>query len=117
MIDGAGPIIDRIELGVAHMKFGVHIERWPTLRPFRSVFTIGIEETAGEMAAKASAAGAYDLLKIKLDGVRPAERLEAICRSHPDARIVVDANQGWSFSQLRELAPICASLGVEIAHE
>jgi L-alanine-DL-glutamate epimerase-like enolase superfamily enzyme len=86
-------------------------------KSLQTVFTIGIEETPQEMAAKAAAASNYGLLKIKLDGDRPAERLEAIRRSRPDARIVVDANQGWTFNQLVELAPICASLGVQMIEQ
>jgi L-Ala-D/L-Glu epimerase len=86
-------------------------------KKLETVFTIGIEDTPQEMALKAAAAGAYELLKIKLDGNRPAERLEAIRRSRPDARIVVDANQGWSFNQLVQLAPLCASLGVQMIEQ
>ncbi len=86
-------------------------------RKLETVFTIGIEETAQEMADKAAAAGGYDLLKIKLDGNRPAERLAAIRKSRPEARLVVDANQGWTFDQLVELAPLCASLGVQMIEQ
>jgi L-Ala-D/L-Glu epimerase / N-acetyl-D-glutamate racemase len=86
-------------------------------KTLETVFTIGIEETPQEMAAKAAAASAYGLLKIKLDGSGPAERLEAIRKSRPDARIVVDANQGWSFNQLVQLAPICANLGVQMIEQ
>jgi len=86
-------------------------------KPLETVFTIGIEETAREMAAKAAAASGFGLLKVKLDGVRPAESLEAIRRSRPDTRIVVDANQSWTFNQLVELAPICANLGVQMIEQ
>ena len=86
-------------------------------KALETVFTIGIEETPQEMAAKAAAASAFGLLKIKLDGSRPAERLEAIRRARPDARMVVDANQGWSFSQLVQLGPICANLGVQMIEQ
>lgn len=86
-------------------------------KALETVFTIGIEATPREMAVQAAAAGAFGLLKVKLDGSRPAERLEAIRRSRPDARIVVDANQGWSFDQLVELGPICASLGVQMIEQ
>ena len=69
-------------------------------RPLQTVFTIGIEQDAEAMAAKAAAAAAHTLLKVKLDGHQPLERLRAIRAARPDARIVVDANQGWSFQQL-----------------
>ena len=88
-----------------------------TPRLLQTVFTIGLEATPGEMAAKAAAAGAHGLLKVKLDGNQPAERLGAIRRARPDARIVVDANQGWTFEQLVELAPLCDELGVEMIEQ
>ncbi len=50
-------------------------------RPLETVFTIGIEETPEEMAAKAVAATAYELLKVKLDEIQPVERIEAIRQS------------------------------------
>jgi L-alanine-DL-glutamate epimerase-like enolase superfamily enzyme len=86
-------------------------------RPLETVFTIGIEPTPAEMAAKAAAAGSYTLLKVKLDESQPAERLTAIRRARPDARIVVDANQGWSFDQLVKIAPLCAELGVQMIEQ
>ena len=86
-------------------------------RPLETVFTIGLEPTPQEMAAKAAAALAHGLLKIKLDGDRPVERVAAIREARPDARIVVDANQGWSFAQLREAAPAMADLGVHMIEQ
>ena len=62
----------------------------------------------GEKAAQAP----YPLLKVKLDGDRPVERIELIRKRRPDARLTVDANQGWSFEQLREVAVPMQKLGV-----
>src|SRR3546814_16064074 len=76
-----------------------------------SDLTIGIEEdpeAMGEKAAKAS----QSLLKIKLDSDRPVARIEAIRKCRPDARLTVDANQGWSFEQLKEIAAAMPKLGV-----
>jgi L-Ala-D/L-Glu epimerase len=86
-------------------------------RPIETVFTIGIEATAAQMAAKAAAATAHQLLKIKLDGNQPLERLRAIRAARPDVRIVVDANQGWTFDQLTGLAPAFADLGVQMIEQ
>jgi L-alanine-DL-glutamate epimerase-like enolase superfamily enzyme len=86
-------------------------------RPLETVFTIGLEATPEEMAAKAAAALTHGLLKIKLDGDRPLERLTAIRDARPDARIVVDANQGWTFAQLREITPAFAALGVQMIEQ
>jgi L-alanine-DL-glutamate epimerase-like enolase superfamily enzyme len=86
-------------------------------RDLDTVFTIGLEATPEQMAAKAAAATLYQLLKVKLDEDRPLERLQAIRAARPDVRIVVDANQGWQFPELQWLAPRFADLGVEMIEQ
>jgi L-alanine-DL-glutamate epimerase-like enolase superfamily enzyme len=86
-------------------------------RILQTVFTIGIESSAEAMAAKAAAARSHPLLKIKLDAHEPLERLTAIRAARPDARLVVDANQGWTFAQLARMAPRCAELEVEMIEQ
>ncbi len=88
-----------------------------TPKPLETVFTIGLEPEPEEMARKAAAATRQSLLKVKLDGDRPVERLRGIRAARPDARIVVDANQGWTFAQLQEVAPVFAELGVEMIEQ
>jgi L-alanine-DL-glutamate epimerase-like enolase superfamily enzyme len=79
-------------------------------KPVTTVFTIGLESTPEEMAAKAAAASDAPILKIKLDGHQPYEKLAAIRAARPDAKLVVDANQGWNFELLKEVIPKCAGL-------
>jgi L-alanine-DL-glutamate epimerase-like enolase superfamily enzyme len=57
------------------------------------------------------------LLKIKLNDDRPLERLQAVRAARPDVRIVVDANQAWTFATLRALAPQFATLGVQLIEQ
>ena len=78
-------------------------------RAVTTVFTIGLEAEPEAMAAKAAAADS-PVLKVKLDGDRPYEKLAAIRAARPDARLVVDANQGWDFALLQEVIPKCAAL-------
>jgi L-alanine-DL-glutamate epimerase-like enolase superfamily enzyme len=85
--------------------------------PVETVYTIGLEAEPAEMAAKAKAAAPLTLLKVKLDGDRPVERIQAIRAARPDARLVVDANQGFTFEQLREIAPRMADLGVAMIEQ
>lgn len=77
-----------------------------------TVYTIGIEATPQAMAEHAASAKSQPLLKVKLDGHQPLERIRAIREARPDARIVVDANQGWNLGQLQSIAPAFADLGV-----
>ncbi|RLA05843.1 MAG: dipeptide epimerase [Gammaproteobacteria bacterium] len=79
-------------------------------KPVTTVFTIGMESTADAMAAKAAAAKNCPILKIKLDDHQPYEKLAAIREARPDAQLVVDANQGWSFEKLKEILPKCIDL-------
>jgi len=81
-------------------------------RPVTTVFTIGLEATADAMAAKAAAAKDAPVLKIKLDGHQPYEKLAAIRAARPDADLVVDANQGWNFELLKEVLPKCVKLNL-----
>ena len=81
----------------------------------RSVVTIGI----GTPEQMASAARRLDnpLIKVKLDGVTPVERIAAIRAARPDAELVVDVNQGWTFEELVEFAPRLADLGVAMIEQ
>ncbi len=80
--------------------------------PVETVFTIGLEDTPEQMAAKASAAADLSLFKVKLGNDRPVERIAAIKEARPDSRLVVDVNQGWNFDELQEFGPALHKLGV-----
>lgn len=80
--------------------------------PVETVFTIGLEATPEEMAAKAMAASDLSLFKVKLDNDRPVERIAAIRAARPDSRLVIDANEGWNFAELQTFAPALHELGV-----
>jgi L-alanine-DL-glutamate epimerase-like enolase superfamily enzyme len=87
------------------------------LKPITTVMTIGLEDTPEEMAEKASAAAAFPVLKVKLADDRPVQRIEAIRAVRPRATIVIDANQGWSFDLLVEVAPPLEELGDEMIEQ
>lgn len=83
-----------------------------TAAPVATVFTIGLEDSPGEMAAKAIAAADLTLFKVKLNNDRPVERVAAIRAARPDACLIVDVNQGWTFDELRKFGPELHDLGV-----
>ncbi len=85
--------------------------------PVTTVFTIGLEKTPAAMAAKAAAAADCPILKIKLDDDQPLARLQAIRAARPDARIVVDANQGWTIDLLQDILPACAELRIDMIEQ
>ena len=85
--------------------------------PVTTVYTIGIEPDPQDMAALARAASDAPILKIKLDQDRPVERLQAIRAARPDAKLVVDANQGWNVELLEAVLPACAELGLAMLEQ
>ena len=73
--------------------------------------TIGIASPQ-EMALQASRLAKAPLLKIKLDGQDVRARLSAVREAAPDARLVVDPNEGWDLHRLKNLALFLAEMGV-----
>jgi len=76
-----------------------------------------MEATPEMMARKAASAANAPVLKIKMDNHQPVEKLAAIRAARPDARLVVDANQGWDFDLLRQVLPDCVELGLEMIEQ
>ncbi|WP_405235071.1 N-acetyl-D-Glu racemase DgcA [Lentisalinibacter orientalis] len=83
--------------------------------PTCTVLTIGIG-TPEEMAESALALDS-PRLKVKLNDEMPLERIRAVREARPDAEIIVDINQGWSFEQLVELAPRFGELDIAMIEQ
>ena len=92
----------------------------PEPRPLLTALTISLGEP-GAMAAAASAARGRELLKIKLGGdggpEADIERVAAVHRGAPDARLMVDANEAWGGSDIARTAAALARLGVELIEQ
>lgn len=80
-----------------------------------SVMTIGLG-TPEVMAATAKSLDT-NRIKVKLDAERPLDRMSAVRTARPDAELIVDVNQGWTFDQLDELAGKFADLGVAMIEQ
>lgn len=81
-------------------------------RPLTTSFTIAIAEPS-EMARRARAAADFPVLKVKVGGPGGLAGLEAVRAARPDARLMCDANEGWSVESARGFIPRLASMGVE----
>jgi L-alanine-DL-glutamate epimerase-like enolase superfamily enzyme len=81
-----------------------------------TVFTLSIAEP-DELRAKAIAAGAVKTLKLKLNAENPVAKVEAVRHARPDAQIIVDVNQGWTFDMLRDYGPALSALGVAMIEQ
>jgi L-alanine-DL-glutamate epimerase-like enolase superfamily enzyme len=89
----------------------------PPLKPVETALTISLAEPE-EMAAKAAAAARqYPLLKLKLGGMRDAERLALVRGAAPGARLIADANEAWRPEDLEALFEAAASARVELIEQ
>jgi L-Ala-D/L-Glu epimerase len=88
----------------------------PAPHPVVTAYTLSLDEPAA-MRAKAAANAERPLLKIKLGGPGDIERLRAVREGAPAARIIVDANEGWTAETYAEIAPVVLELGVEMVEQ
>jgi L-Ala-D/L-Glu epimerase len=84
-------------------------------RPVITAYTISLD-TPAAMAAAARAAD-YPLLKLKLGAAEDASRLRAVRAAKPDARLIVDANEGWRPEELAANFAACLEAGVEMIEQ
>lgn len=89
----------------------------PAPKPEITAYTLSLgtpeamEKQAGENAFR-------PLLKTKLGGgEEDVARIEAVRRGAPDARIIVDANEGWTPELYQTLAPVLVRLGVQMVEQ
>ena len=84
--------------------------------PEITAFTLSLD-TPENMRAAAARNAHRPLLKIKLGTPEDMPRLEAVRAGAPAARIIVDANEGWSAEVYADLAPHLLRLGVEMVEQ
>ncbi len=85
-------------------------------RPQITAFTLSLDSPENMRAAAAKHAR-RPLLKIKLGTPDDMPRLEAVREGAPDARIIVDANEGWKADVYSDLAPHLLRLGVQMVEQ
>lgn len=85
-------------------------------QPEITAYTLSLD-TPEKMQAQAAENAHRPLLKIKLGTPDDMARLEAVRRGAPDARIIVDANEGWTAEVYAELAPHLLRLGVQMVEQ
>ena len=88
----------------------------PQPLPLVTAYTLSLADPAAMGEAAAAAAG-RPLLKLKLGGRGDRERLAAVRRSAPAARLIVDANEGWAETELPAMFAACAEFGVELIEQ
>jgi len=90
----------------------------PEPKPLVTAFTISLGEPSAMQAdAAAAAAKGFALLKLKLDGEDDRDRVAAVRRGAPTARLIVDANEAWGEVDIGAMASDLAGLGVELIEQ
>ncbi|MTJ04466.1 MAG: dipeptide epimerase [Sediminimonas qiaohouensis] len=88
----------------------------PAPGPEVTAYTLSLD-TPEKMRAQAAEHAHRPLLKIKLGTPDDMPRLEAVRDGAPDARIIIDANEGWSAAIYADLAPHLQRLGVALVEQ
>ncbi|HVV80506.1 MAG TPA: N-acetyl-D-Glu racemase DgcA [Pseudolabrys sp.] len=87
-------------------------------RPLVTAYTISLGAPPA-MAEATARAAARPLLKIKLGGGdgQDAARIAAVRKAAPNAKLIVDANEGWSPDDLAGNIAACADTGVALIEQ
>lgn len=85
-------------------------------KPEITAYTLSLD-TPENMLVEAQKNASRPLLKIKLGGEGDIARIEAVRKGAPNARIIVDANEGWTSELYQEIAPVLVKLGVEMVEQ
>ncbi|WP_435235048.1 N-acetyl-D-Glu racemase DgcA [Psychromonas sp. PT13] len=85
-------------------------------QPLITAFTLSLD-TPEKMKQAAIENAHRPLLKLKLAGEGDIERVAAVREGSPDARIIVDANEGWDEAQYLKFVPELVKLGVEMIEQ
>jgi L-Ala-D/L-Glu epimerase len=85
-------------------------------RPALTCYTLSLAAPEA-MAEAARRSSDLPLLKLKLGADGDAERMRAVRKARPDARLVVDANEGWAPANVETLDRVAAECGVELIEQ
>ena len=88
----------------------------PRVRPVVTAYTLSLD-TPDNMYKAASQNADRPLLKIKLGGEGDIERVRGVRKGAPDARLIVDANEGWDIDIYHRMVPEFVRLGVEMIEQ
>lgn len=85
-------------------------------RPMHTAFTISLGEP-GHMAQLAREVARYPLLKLKLGGEGDIDRVAAVRRAVPGARLIADANEAWTGLDIERVCHALAAYRLELIEQ
>jgi len=87
----------------------------PEPKPIETAVTVSLD--TAEAMAEAARSKPSRLLKLKLGGPEDLERIEAVHAARPDARLIVDGNEGLLPEQFPSIVKRAADLGVVLVEQ
>jgi L-alanine-DL-glutamate epimerase-like enolase superfamily enzyme len=84
--------------------------------PVITAYTLSLD-TPEQMGLAAAEHAGRPLLKVKLTGDGDLDRVRAVRAGAPGARLIVDANEGWTIDHLRDYGVALAELGVALIEQ
>ena len=88
----------------------------PAPAAMATAYTISLGDPA-DMEAQAKAASHRALLKLKLGGEGDLDRIAAVRRAAPAARLIADANEGWAGLDVERMLVEAAAFGLELVEQ
>ncbi len=83
-------------------KAGTSVAKLTQTEPFDGCDTAQTlsMDSINKMADAAKLLAEYPLIKVKFDSKDVIEKMQAICKSAPNSRFIIDANEAWDINQL-----------------
>ena len=88
----------------------------PAPGPLTTAYTISLG-TPEAMAEAAHQVASRQLLKVKLGAEGDHNRIAAVRAAAPDSTLIVDANEGWTQSNLEQNLAACSAAGVALVEQ
>jgi L-alanine-DL-glutamate epimerase-like enolase superfamily enzyme len=85
-------------------------------QPVTTAYTLSLG-APDAMEAAARAASHRPLLKVKLGGDGDEQRIAAVRRGAPDAKLIADANEAWSEANFAENLAACRAAGIALIEQ
>jgi len=85
-------------------------------QPIVTAMTVGLD-TPERMATAAAALAEAPLVKVKVDRSDPAAQLAAVRRAAPKPRMIVDPNESWTFTEVRDLQALMTDLRIDLLEQ
>lgn len=81
-----------------------------------TALTVGLD-TPEQMGLAAAQISAAPVIKVKVDGHAPDKQLQAVHDAAPNAKLIVDANEGWSLEILKDLNFFLKKIGAVLIEQ